>query len=507
MRAFLLPPALAVTISCLGPAARAVDTDWPAWGGPQGTFASESGHALVTSLADARPLWKSAVALPPMREQSLPAPGGGLAVRHPGGGGGSPVLAGGHVYLAYTVAGGTVSDEERAKRTGRGSHPAHPDIDKIDGEDRLLCLDAATGQVRWQQVFPGQGANWMSGGLGPSNPTPAVGAGVVVAVGSLGVARGFDAETGTPKWEVKLGSRHARLAELKRTSLEKRSAEPMSGYGRELGGAPAFVGGRFILPDWESDLTCGLVALDPETGRETWRVPGVIAEDATPSRWRLRTREFVIAATAGGSVSCLDPSNGRLIWGFTEAGHNPRSITVAGDLALLHLGPVPSSSSERGKPAAKPSRLGALHLRPGGAGVAWETDPELGAAGLNPVAVWSGRAYAHFNKTKTLAVLDLADGRVLARRPSPFDSVAFLGVLDGRLLLERGDGSSSSGEYWMVDAGPEAFAKAEASTWKAPHPPTSLQAGQRNLAYAGGVLVIRGADALYAYDLRAPVAP
>ena len=507
MRTPLHAAALAALL--LGPANRLVgaDADWSSWSGPLGTFAAEAGIPVVDTLSEARLLWKSECRLLPMREQSLADADGRATYRTPGGGGSSPVIADGAVYLSQTVPSGTVTDANRAKKTGRSSNPTHPDLDKIDADDRVIRLDAATGKTLWTRDFPGQGVHWVSGDAGPTNPTPVVGAGVVLAVGSLGVARGLDIRDGTVLWESPLGTRAAKYREMKASALAKASSEPLNVYGRDLAGAPAFIGGRFLLPDWENDLTCGLLALDPATGREVWRMAGILAEDSTPARWVLRGREFVITATAGGSVSCLDPANGRMIWGFTEAGHNPRSITVAGDLALLHLGPVPSSSSERAKPPAKPARLGALHLRPGGASVAWETDPELGACGVTPVAAWKGRAYAFFNKAKTLAVLDLSDGRVLARRPAPYESISFLGVFDGRLIVERGDAYRPAAEYWMVDAEPEKFQTAEVVSWKAAHAPTLLYPGLRVLPYANGIFIARGVDALHAYDLRRPPAP
>ena len=502
-------PAAALAALLIGPAARlsGADTDWPSWSGPRGAFSAESGLPVVESLDQARPLWKSECRLLPMREQSLPDTEGRQTFRTPGGGGGSPVIADGAVFVTETAPTGSVLDADRAKKAGRSSHPTHPDLDKIDANDRVIRVDAATGKTVWTREFPGGGVHWVSGDAGPVNRTPAVGAGVVLAMGSLAVARGLDVRDGTVLWETPLGSRTAKYRELKASALAKASTEPFNLYGRDLAGAPAFIGGRFLLPDWENDLTCGLLALDPATGKEVWRMAGILAEDSTPARWSLRGREFVITATAGGSVSCLDPANGRMIWGFTEAGHNPRSITVAGDLALLHLGPVPSSSSERSKPPAKPSRLGALHLRPGGASVAWETDPELGACGATPVAVWNGKAYAYFNKAKTLAVLDLRDGRVLARRPAPYESISFLGVFDGRLLVERGDAYRPAAEYWMVDAEPETFQSAEVLTWKAGHQATLLYPGTRVLPYANGVFIARGVDALHAYDLRLAPAP
>src|SRR4051812_49805987 len=96
--------------------------DWPQWLGPQ-----RDGVWRETGILD-----------------KFPAKGPKVLWRAPLGGG----------YAGPAVADGKVYVNDRILGTGE-SDPANPfSRTKSNGSERLLCLDAATGQVLWKHQYP-----------------------------------------------------------------------------------------------------------------------------------------------------------------------------------------------------------------------------------------------------------------------------------------------------------------------------------------------------------------
>lgn len=474
--------------------------DWPSWSGPRGTLAVDS-PPLVDDLARARPLWTSEPVPPPRTVHARDAKGDTRLLA--GGGAASPVVADGRVYVGFFLPSGKAVDAEQARKfklkEGDDDTPA-----RISADDAVLCLDAATGKTLWKRVFADQGFNWHGERFGPWNHTPLVADGMVVFVGSTGRIHALDAGTGEPRWESDLGPFHTELEEHKRECLAKGRFQSAEFVYRERAGAPAWIGGRVVLPDYTGRESSGLLGLDAATGKPAWRVPGITAFNVQPAAWRRGGAELAVVASVHGDVSLVDPRNGNLMWTYSDAGHNPRSIVVADDLALLNFGPRPDSASTRQAKPRKPSRLGALELLAGGAAERWQLPADLGPAGGNPVAVAHGHAFAHLPQDKCLVAVELATGRVTDRVETGGGEGA-LAVVGDRLLLEEYSAKARS-ELRMFGVRGGKLTPMGAP-WPTPHPPSYSSVPPLAFTSAGGVLFFRGAGAVHAVDLRREPAP
>lgn len=193
----------------------------------------------------------------------------------PGNGWSSPVVSEGRIYLTTAVTEG--------ENPGRSL--------------RLLCLDAQTGGILWnQEVFhpetPGPGIH---GKNSHASPTPLVREGrIYVHFGHQGTAA-LDRE-GRVLW--------------RQTSL---AYPPVHGNG----GSPIWVDGLLVFScDGGSDPF--VVALDPVTGDVRWKTPRV-----TPAQKKFSFSTPLVITNAGrteiispgsGAVCAYDPKDGRELW-------------------------------------------------------------------------------------------------------------------------------------------------------------------------------------------------
>ena len=122
------------------------------------------------------------------------------------------------------------------------------------GRQEAVCLEASSGREIFRQDLE-EGFPERQGGDGP-RATPTVGEGLVFALGARGALAALDAESGKPRWRIKL--------------LEKFRARNLT-WG--LCGSPLLEGGRLIVAVGAGGPS--VVALKPETGEVLWRAdPG-----------------------------------------------------------------------------------------------------------------------------------------------------------------------------------------------------------------------------------------
>ncbi|MFM7159017.1 MAG: PQQ-binding-like beta-propeller repeat protein, partial [Planctomycetaceae bacterium] len=230
--------------SVLATGARA--EDWPRWGGPRGDET-----------------WRA----PPIAEQW---PAGGLTRlwRQPLGGG----------------YGGLSSEAGRVYVQDRVTEPVE--------QERLLCLDANTGEPRWTYTVPVEYGK-LDYGNGP-RATPTLHDGKVYSLGALGHLACLEATTGRVVWRHELRETHQAA---------------ISTWG--LSGSPV-VYRDLLLVHVGGPGTC-LVAFDLETGKERWRGGDDPAGYATP---------VVIDAPSGPLLICWTPEHivghlpdtGKVVW-------------------------------------------------------------------------------------------------------------------------------------------------------------------------------------------------
>ena len=139
--------------------------DWPQWMGPQrDSVWRETGILEKFPEGGPKVLWRKEIA-------------GGYA---------GPSVAAGRVYLADFV-----TSVDTRKVSAPNSRPP------IDGQERVLCLDAASGEVLWKHEYPCKYS--ISYPAGP-RCTPTVHQDKVYALGAEGHLFCFDAKKGSMLW-------------------------------------------------------------------------------------------------------------------------------------------------------------------------------------------------------------------------------------------------------------------------------------------------------------------
>jgi outer membrane protein assembly factor BamB len=189
--------------------------DWPQWMGP-----NRDGHWNETGIL-----------------QKFPTGGPKKLWSHPiGEGYGGPAVADGKVYvLDYQATDGT-----------RGNSAAS--LSSRKGKERVLCLDAKTGEEVWNYEY--DCPYKLSYASGP-RCTPTVSGGKVYALGAMGNLHVLDASTGSPVWS-------------KDFKTDYKAKTPMWGFA----GHPLVYKNTVICLVGGESL---LVAFDKDTGKEAWK--------------------------------------------------------------------------------------------------------------------------------------------------------------------------------------------------------------------------------------------
>lgn len=246
--------------------------DWPQWLGPQ-----RDG------------VWREKGIL-----QKFPKDGPTVRWRVPVGGGFSgPAVANARVFLT----------ERKVKQGAPGQ--ANPfDRGRIDGIERVLCLDEKDGRVLWQHEYDCPYS--ISYASGP-RATPLVHDGKVYTLGAEGNLFAFDAETGKVIWSADFKDQFGIP-----TPLWGFSAHPLVDGNRLI----CLVGGKGST----------VVAFDKNSGKEIWRAlsakePGY----APPMIFNVQGKRQLIIWHPEG-LNSLDPQNGHPYW--TEKFETQQGLSV-----------------------------------------------------------------------------------------------------------------------------------------------------------------------------------
>ncbi|NUQ61654.1 MAG: PQQ-like beta-propeller repeat protein [Pirellulales bacterium] len=193
--------------------------DWPQWGGP---------------LRDG--VWREDGVL-----DRLPPEGPPVRWRTPIGAGFSgPAVAGGRVFLMDRILDEGASADVKTQWNYR---------DKTKGQERVLCLDAASGKVLWKYAYPC--AYETAYGSGP-RATPTVCGDRVYTLGAMGDLWCLDSATGGVVWQ-------------KNFVRDNHADVPLYGFAS----APLVDGDRLIV--MVGGQGQAVMALDRHTGRELWK--------------------------------------------------------------------------------------------------------------------------------------------------------------------------------------------------------------------------------------------
>ncbi len=270
--------------------------DWPQWLGPKrDSVWRETGIMAKFPEGGPRTLWRT------------------------------PIGAG---YAGPAVAGGKVVVTDRVLSEGT-KNPASPfDKNTVEGSERVLCLDEATGKILWKReyVCPYQ----VSYGSGPRT-TPVIAGDRVFTLGTMGDLYCLSMKDGSVIWSKKLTKAYDTQA-------------PLWGFA----GHPLLDGDRLIcLVGGKGSV---VVAFDKNTGKELWKAlsakePGY----APPMIYDINgIRQLIIWHPE--SINSLNPQTGAVYWTqvygkqrFVKAGMSIPTPRLDGDKLFLtgfYCGPL-----------------------------------------------------------------------------------------------------------------------------------------------------------------------
>ena len=263
---------LTATIALLLLAAGALADDWPQWRGENRDGVWRESGVVEKLPAELRFKWKTPI-------------GGGFS---------GPAVVGSRVYVTdRTLAEGESTPENKWDKT-----------DPVEGGERVLCLDAASGSILWKHQY---GCRYtISYPTGP-RATPTVDDGRVYTVGVMGNLTCLDAASGKPIWSK---------------SYVDDFGTKINFWG--MAAAPLVEGENLIALVGGSDGAC-VVALDKTSGAERWR-----ALDSVDSGYSAPvvisaggTRQLIVWNPVG--LYSLNPVTGNVYWHQpfpTKMGHS-----------------------------------------------------------------------------------------------------------------------------------------------------------------------------------------
>jgi len=368
-------------------------------------------------------------------------------------------------------------------------------------EQRLKADYALPDSAAW----PREGINLYDHKCSLTNSTGVVAEGKVFVLGALGIVRCVDAASGKVLWRAEVPGYSDFMKKFKADALAKRNvAAPTRSFCHGLNAS----GGTVVAPDGIG--ACGLVGLDATSGKVLWRVPRVLGKCATPLAWSKDGRHYVLAANEGGIVACIEAASGQVAWQFDGAGDNEYSVILAGDLLVGH-----KLQREERKKVASFDDPGGIHSAPGdnygqvacwrltpkGPELAWEAPTEWGAPSNCPIGAASGDLLC-FRGKYSYYLVKAATGERIASSHLPTEvrwDEGHLLALPGLFVLHP---DSQHGHTKMFPFPAKAGARV-GPMWSPPHPHATTYQAAMSHAWADGRLFLRGADALYCYDLRA----
>jgi outer membrane protein assembly factor BamB len=333
-RALTLALALLVVMG-LALAARA--DDWPQWMGPQRDDVwRETGILAKFPEGGPKVLWRVNIA-------------GGYA---------GPAVAEGRVYVHDYQ---TDADIRKASNIAVRS--------KIAGKERVLCLDAKTGDLLWKQEYDCPYTIQY-----PAGPrcTPTVRAGKVYTLGSEGDLYCFDAAKGTILWSKSLKKEYNVEAPIwgfcSHPLIDGKKLFTVAGgdgsvavcfdkdTGKELWKAlsakePGYcpptllqAGGKRQLLIWHAE---SINSLDPETGQRYWEVPLKPSYGMSISAPR-RDGDLLYAGGIGSVSACLrlaaDKPAAEVVW----RGERNNAVYPANSTPFLQDGVIYASDCHNG---------------------------------------------------------------------------------------------------------------------------------------------------------------
>jgi outer membrane protein assembly factor BamB len=470
----------ASTTDAVSPAA-----SWASFGGTKGDMSAQSQSTLVEDLAQARPVWRSETHVPTSYGN---APDSRYFIRAlitgNGGGGSSPVVAAGMVFMSYYVPSESVPPSlknpfwERTYKDDAAFQKQMADMNanaqetnwvlshfRPVADDHIVAIDAATGATKWRTVLPRRSPNLQTHKHRGTSGVPLVSEGTLYVPNLGSRLYAVDAATGKVKWE-----RPAFDGSMKEQGINEGPPNP----------SPLLIGDLLI---WARGGQ--LYGLDPTTGQEKWKTSG-----GYTLPWN-RTGKERLVTFAGRSLVCLDAATGKTIWNQETdlAVHAPLSAVIAGDVLMA----APPLNKQDGT-----FRFRGLQLSESGVKELWQAAPFAPDENM-PITIVGDRAF--LLGKQTIHVVEIATGKTVAERNFTSHgpgSNAWLGIVGERFLFLP-EGQHGTAQLGFLDRN----LKSLGSLWLPTNTDTTAYNSQPVVyPIVDGRLFVRGGDGVYCYDLR-----
>jgi outer membrane protein assembly factor BamB len=290
--------------------------------------------------------------------------------------------------------------------------------------ERVVCIDAATGQDIWESRHNVWSSDVPDTRVGWSSVVGDPETGNVYALGAAGLFECYHGETGEIVWSIPL---HEQMGLL--STYGGRTNYPIVFEDLVILGSVIIGWGDMAVPSFR------VMAFDKRTGEIRWFVSTRLRPTDTtysaPVLATIKGQKLMIVGSGDGHLYALQPRTGKIVWDyhFSRRGlYN--SPTVVGDVVYSgHSEENPPPISTMGVVAAI---RGDLSGNLNETGEIWK---ELGlAVGRSAILHVDGRLYCCDDSGK-LHVLEAKDGEPITRRPTSLGTINFASPLyaDGKI--------------------------------------------------------------------------
>jgi outer membrane protein assembly factor BamB len=213
----------------------------------------------------------------------------------------------GEGYAGPAVANGRVYVTDRVLPEGTRNPASGFDSKTLQGQERVLCLDEATGKVLWTHAYD---CTYQIGYPSGPRTTPAVAGGKVYTLGTMGDLRCLDADSGRLVWAKNLVKDYG--AKL---GMWGCASHPLVDGDKVL----CLVGGRGSV----------VVAFHKDTGKELWHALSAIQPGYAPAMIYDVGGSRQLVVWDPESVNSLDPETGKVYWSVPFRIKAPPCMTIS----------------------------------------------------------------------------------------------------------------------------------------------------------------------------------
>ena len=366
-------------------------------------------------------------------------------------------------------------------------------FDRLGDRARLTCLDARTGEERWQSTYETAYEDYYGYSVGP-RAMPLVDGERVYSFGVEGRLRAHRVSDGKLLWDVDTAARFGVVQNFFGVG-----ASPIVEGDlliAQIGGSPP--DSPRVHSGQVQGAGSGLVAFDKKTGEVCWQATDELASYASLQAATIGDRRWGFAFTRGGLVG-FAPATGKVDFFFPWRAKKLESVNASTPVVVGDRVFVTESYGPGGA---------LLQVRPGGYEVVWKDQPrkESLASHWSTAVHHDGVLYGSSGQSRgnaELRAVDLDTGEVLWSEPGLGRSTLL--YVDGHFVV-----LTEGGKILWVKADPERYAPlAELELVAGKNDPGGLEPGTKLLTFpawnapvlAQGLLYVRGKDRLVALEL------